>query len=122
MPAKTPEELEEMFTDAVNRRDLDALAALYEPDAIWVTEPGQSVSGVPAIREVAAGYFALNPTFDMKTKAILTSGDVTLVYSSWTLSGTDGGEPLHLAGDSTAVLRRGPDGWRYVVDDPFGQG
>jgi hypothetical protein len=33
MPAYTPEAVHQLFTLAFNARDLDALVALYEPDA-----------------------------------------------------------------------------------------
>ena len=49
MPHKTALEWDQAFAEAFSNGDTDALLALYEPDAVWVTEPGQSVQGHAAI-------------------------------------------------------------------------
>jgi len=124
MPHKTAQEWDQAFAEAFNNGDTDALLALYEPDAVWVTEPGQSVQGQPAMAEAAAGYFAMNAMIDLTTKGVIDSGDVVVAYSGWTLTATgeDGGQ-LEMAGDSTVVLRRHPDGSLLcLIDDPWSSG
>ena len=37
MPATKPQDIHTLFLDAFNRGDVDALVALYEPDALLVT-------------------------------------------------------------------------------------
>jgi ketosteroid isomerase-like protein len=77
-----------------------------------------------AFAEVAAGYFAMNPTIELTTKGVLDAGDIVVAYSDWTLTATnEDGSPLEMAGDSTVVLRRQPDGALLcVVDDPWSSG
>jgi ketosteroid isomerase-like protein len=124
MPHKTAEEWDQAFAEAFSSCDVDALLALYEPKAVWVTEPGQSVQGAAAMAEAAAGYFALKPSINLTTKGVLDAGDIVVAYSGWTLTATgDDGRPLEMAGDSTVVLRRQPDGSLLcVVDDPWSSG
>ena len=51
----------------------------------------------------------------------LVVDDIALHVYDWTIAGTaaDGNE-VDLAGSTADVARRGPDGWRYVLDNPFG--
>ncbi|MEE2840687.1 MAG: nuclear transport factor 2 family protein [Acidobacteriota bacterium] len=65
MPAHSPEELDQLFSEALNAGDLDALVALYEPQAVFVSEPGQTVAGTAAIREVLGTFVSMNPKITM---------------------------------------------------------
>lgn len=39
----------------------------------------------------------------------------------WTIQGTAAdGQTVSLAGTTADVARRGADGWRFVLDNPFG--
>ena len=124
MPHKTAEEWDQAFAEAFSSWDIGALLALYEPDAVWVTEPGHSVKGALGMTGTATDYFALKPTIHLTTKSVLETGDIVLAYSGWTLTATnDDGSPLEMTGDSTVVLRRQPDGSLLcVIDDPWSSG
>ncbi|MBI3302673.1 MAG: nuclear transport factor 2 family protein, partial [Deltaproteobacteria bacterium] len=63
MPARKPEECDTLLVEAVNRGDLEAALALYEPNASFVQESDQVVTGRAAIREVMQGFLALKPKF-----------------------------------------------------------
>jgi hypothetical protein len=45
MTAHHPDDLDRLFADALNAGDLDALVALYEPDASLTPTPGKTVAG-----------------------------------------------------------------------------
>lgn len=124
MPHKTAQEWDQAFGEAFSNGDTEALLALYEPEAVWVTEPGESVQGSAAMAQVAAGYWALKPTMHMTTKAVLEAGELVVAYSGWRLTATnEDGSPLEMTGDSTVVLRRQPDGSLLcVIDDPWSSG
>ena len=49
MPAQRPEEVDNLFAQALNAGDLDALTALYEPQASLTPSPGTKVTGTAAI-------------------------------------------------------------------------
>lgn len=123
MPAQKPEEVHRLFEQAFNAGDLDALMALYEPAASLIPTPGQLVSGTEAVRAALAGYLAVKGRLAIETHRIVPAGDVALMYGRWTLTGTGpDGAPITMGGRNTEVVRRQPDGgWRYVVDDPFGE-
>ena len=122
MPARTPHEVYPLFTQAFAARDSDALVALYEPGATFTPQPGQVVTGHAAIREAIGGFLALNGDLKMQPATVIETGDLALLISKWTLSGTDpGGAAVDLAGQTADVVRRQADGsWLFVIDNPLG--
>ena len=121
MLAKTPEEIDRLFVQAFSAHDLDALVALYEPDAVLVPQQGQTVTGRDAIRETLKGFLTLCGEFRSEVKSVVQTGDLALVRSDWSLVGTaPGGCPVDLSGCGVAIVRRQPDGsWLFVIDNPF---
>jgi uncharacterized protein (TIGR02246 family) len=124
MPAHTPEGLDELFAQAFSSGDVDALIALFEPEANYHPEPGQVVTGTQAIREAVSGFLALHPKLALETKILSQTSDIALITANWHLTGTGpDGNPVDMRGQSVAVLRLQPDGtWRFVIDNPFGLG
>ena len=97
--------------------------SLYEPGAMTVPQPGPAVSGQMAIREVMTAFLALKPQFGLQLRKAFQANDIALLFSTWTLTGTDpnGGGPVEMAGQTSDVVRRQPDGtWLFVIDVPFG--
>lgn len=122
--ARTPEEVHELWAQRFSAGDLDGLVALYEPDAALAPPGGEVVTGHAAIREVLGGFLALNGRFEMHPRQVVRAGDVAILYSEWTLTGTgpDGGE-LAMGGRTTDVVRRQPAGtWAIAIDNPYGAG
>jgi uncharacterized protein (TIGR02246 family) len=119
-----PEDTIRRFSSLLAEGDLDALVDLYEPDAAFAPQPGQTVSGREAIREALRPFLALEPRMTGEVEQVLTAGETALVANRWTLSGTQpDGSPVELAGVSADVLRRRPDGsWGIAIDDPWGGG
>ena len=120
MPAMQPAQVDELFAEAFNDADVDALVALYEPTAPLVAHTGDIVADPVARRAYVEGFFAMNPKIDLHTDRIIENGDLALVYSPWTVTGTaPDGSPVEMAGDSVVVLRRQADGsWRFAIDNP----
>jgi uncharacterized protein (TIGR02246 family) len=124
MPARKPEELDQLFAQAFNSGDLDALMALYEPQASFNPEPGQTATGIETIRQAMSGFLAINPKLTLEAKTLNQAGDIALTTGRWHLTGTDpDGNAVDMRGQSVEVSRRQPDGtWRFVIDNPFGLG
>ncbi|MFQ5913066.1 MAG: YybH family protein [Nitrospinota bacterium] len=122
MPARNPEELDRLFSEALNSGNLDALLALYEPQATLTPEPGQVVTGTQAIGEALSAFLAGNPRITLENKTLAQTGDIALSTANWELSGTGpDGNPMKMAGHSVEVARRQPDGnWLFVIDTPWG--
>jgi uncharacterized protein (TIGR02246 family) len=126
MPAHTPEEVHRLWAEAFSAHDLEAVMALYEPQATLIP-PGQEVpnlvlTGAEAVREHLSGLLALKPKFELEFKKAIQAGDIALLLSEWTLSATDpDGNAVEMEGRTTDVVRRQPDGsWLVVIENPSG--
>jgi ketosteroid isomerase-like protein len=124
MPARHPEELDRLFSEALNAGDLDALAALYEPHATIRPIPGEAVHGIAAIREALAGFIGMKPTIRMSVKTLGHANGLALTTSRWELTGTGpDGSTITMNGQGVEVARQQADGtWRFVIDTPWGLG
>lgn len=117
-----PVELDRMFEQALNAGDIDALVALYEPDAALMPMPGNLVVGAAAIRKALEGFIAAKPTIRTSGRLVSQTGDVALLANRWTLelTGPDG-KPATMNGTAVEVARRQPAGhWLFAMDMPFG--
>ena len=123
MPAHTPEEVASLLGQAFNAGDLESLLALYEPEAAFVAQPGEVVTGTEAIREALGGFLALKPIFELEVKKVFRAGDIALSFVDWTLTGTGPeGETISMSGQGSDVLRQQHDGsWLFVIDNPYGR-
>jgi len=119
MPAHQPGELHAIFSEAFNRGDVDALAALYESGATLVVN-GESVTGVERVRAAIEAWLT-PPRGHMRldTHAIIESpAGLAVLHGRWSIE--TGSAPTTTAhGVSTEVARRQEDGtWRFVIDCP----
>jgi uncharacterized protein (TIGR02246 family) len=120
MPAHTPSEVHSIFQDAFNRGEVEALVALYEPNAVLVVNR-QPVIGQEAIRQAYQRMLARQGRMELETRSLLESGEgLAVLHGSWSLhfSAADGAMTT-VHGLSTEVVRRQPDGrWLFVIDEP----
>ena len=122
MAARTPDEIDRLFAQALNAGDLDALVALYEPQASLMPSPGKIVVGTAAIREALAAFVAGKPSMTLAPSVVSQTGDLALVTAAWQLqiTGPDG-KPAQMSGHSVEVVRKQPGGhWLFAIDMPFG--
>lgn len=124
MPAHKPEECDLLISDAIKAKDMEAVLALYEPNAAFVLASGEVVTGQAAIRKAIQPFMELEQ-FDFTTdiKAFLNADqDIAMLRGTWTATakGPDG-KLIKLAGKNVEVVRRQPDGtWRFMIDNPQG--
>jgi uncharacterized protein (TIGR02246 family) len=118
----TPSDTVTRFIEAVNRGDLDAAVAFYEPDAVLVARPGQLAQGAQQIRAALAGFVQLKAVVRSTAEQVVQSGDIALYIGRWTLHGVDpSGAPVTMGGESSDILRRQRDGrWLIALDNPWG--
>jgi uncharacterized protein (TIGR02246 family) len=125
MPARTPRQCDDLFARHLEAGDVDAVVALYEPDACLVLEGGRVARGTRAIRKAIATFAAMKPRFEMNVHRIVKAGDgIAVLYNDWTLSAT-GPDGVSFAdrGRAIEVVRRQRNGtWRFTVDDPRARG
>jgi uncharacterized protein (TIGR02246 family) len=123
MPAMEPEQMHGLFEEAFNAGDLEALMALYEPDAALVPQPGALAEGTAAIRESLQWFLDRRGRITLDTKLVLRVGDLAYLANRWSLSGgtMPDGSPAELGAATAEVARRQPDGaWLYVIDNAWG--
>lgn len=118
---KDPREAVKASEVAIKAGDVDSMVNLYEPEAMFVSAPGQAATGSEATRQTIAGFLAAKPRFELNIGSFHQAADLALESYEWKLEGTDrDGMPMVLSGTGSAVLRRQADGrWLYVIDNPF---
>jgi ketosteroid isomerase-like protein len=108
--ARTPEEITTLFVERANAADVDALAGLYEEDAVMAFPPGRTTVGRAAIRELFVQMLASSPRFEHEESLpAIVVGDIALTGTP----SRDG------KGTRAQVVRRQPDGtWQRLIDRP----
>ena len=122
MGPNKPEDMHKLFTAAFNSGNLEALMALYEPDAQLVPQPGQVTTGHEAIRQALLQFLALKGTMQVTTRYVIREGAIALLSGQWHLKGSGpDGKSVEMGGKSVEVARRQPSGeWLLMIDHPFG--
>jgi ketosteroid isomerase-like protein len=116
-PPSTPAGINAAFAAGYNARDVDALLALYEPEAVVTNPDGSVATGTDAIRVHVEHLVEIGGSMTSLNRYAIPNGDLALVGADWEIVFEDGREPI--AGRSAEVVRRQPDGsWRYVLDHP----
>jgi ketosteroid isomerase-like protein len=120
MPAHNPEQLHSLFVEAFNAADIEALMALYEPDACIEPEPGKIIEGAAGVRNALNGLLAVNGQISMQTRKAVQCRDLAVLHGDWSLAGTGpDGNRVTFGGQTTEVARQQTDGtWRFVIDLP----
>ncbi|MFB0619448.1 nuclear transport factor 2 family protein [Streptomyces sp. AGS-58] len=112
----------EIFLQVFNSGDGELFDRLYRADAI------SNFSGEPLTGEARKEFFkeflAAKPTLQAEVTHSWVAGDVALIGVRFVIDGTDGdGQPMHLEGTCTDVLRRVEDGrWLMAIDRPVDGG
>lgn len=117
-----PEEFHSRFAAAFNSGNVEAVMALYEPEATLVPQPGQVVQGREALRQALLQFLALKGTMEVTSIFTVKGSGVVLTRGQWKLTGTGpDGKPIEMRGRSVEILRQQPNGeWLLAVDHPFG--
>ena len=123
MPATEPEQMHREFEQAFNDGDLDALMALYEPDAALIPQPGTVAEGTAGIRESLRWFLDRGGRITLDTKLVVRVRDLAFLTNRWSLTGgtMPDGSPAELGAATAEVARLQPDGtWLYVIDNAWG--
>src|SRR5436190_2132074 len=83
MPAYCPAEIHTLFRSAFNLGDVEALIALYEPNAILVVD-GNSVSGRENIRKALESVLRRHGRMTLETRSVVESQEgLAVLYGRW---------------------------------------
>ena len=123
-PTDESHALNRAWRDAFNAGDLERLMTMYEPDAVLVPGPdAEPIQGHDAIAASLTWFLSLSGRLEFTPRYWLASGDLALASMAFEMTGGHDadGNPVTLAGVTTELARRQPDGsWKYVIDHPFG--
>jgi uncharacterized protein (TIGR02246 family) len=111
--------VDEAWIRAVKAGNVDAIVALYAPDAVLYPPDALEARGTAAIRasyaEMLGAVVVNDATIDSQYQ---TTGDVSVGFGKATLTMTPkaGGSPQMMSVRVTAVARKIGGKWLYVVD------
>ena len=119
---KHAEDIHRLFAEAVNASNLDALVALYEPDAAVIERTGERTEGVDNIRQHLAHLLTMRPRITIQGSRVHRKGDLALLSSHWIATATaPDGSPVRMEFHGAELAREQPDGtWRLILDNPWG--
>jgi uncharacterized protein (TIGR02246 family) len=119
VPIRDPKQGYQVWADAFNSGDIEALMAFYTPDAIYMAEPGRQVSGKEAIRATYQEVMSLKVPITLEMLDIAVVGDIAQTRGRWSMRGTSAdGQPVGMGSSTLAeVWKRQPDGtWLVMID------
>ena len=111
--------VDDAWVKAVTAGDVEAVVALYAPDAVLYAPDSMEARGTAAIRALYTAMFAANtvsnPSF---TTTYQTSGDLATGWGTVTLTFTPkaGGTPQTMTVRVTEVVKKVNGKWLYVAD------
>jgi ketosteroid isomerase-like protein len=104
-----PQDWPALFTQQLNAGNLDAVMALYEPDARFVAASGETVAGSDRIREALSGLVRAKTKLHSRVIKAVGSGDVALLYTDFEGSALDPtGKTVERQYHAIEVLRPNP--------------
>ncbi|HEV2226747.1 MAG TPA: SgcJ/EcaC family oxidoreductase [Nitrososphaerales archaeon] len=124
IPAYQPEDCDRLLMEAMEKGDIETTVALYETDAVLLTESGAPMKGREAIRRHNEKFMSLKTKTTIDEIKTMISGDGSIATTRMKCTSffiDPSGNQVRLLTNTLEVVRRQPDGtWRFVIDDPFG--
>jgi uncharacterized protein (TIGR02246 family) len=119
-----PEDWPRVFEQQLNAGDLDAVMALYDSEAHFVTPSGEMLVGAESIRKVVGGMIKARTQMQSKVVRAVTVGDIAQLYTDFAATTVDSsGKTTLMHQKAIEVLRRQTDGgWKLIMGDPNGRG
>ncbi|HEX6759710.1 MAG TPA: nuclear transport factor 2 family protein [Propionibacteriaceae bacterium] len=119
-PVNDARELHTSWADRFNAQDVDGMLALAETESVFVPQPTVVATGND-VRGALEQFLAIGLPITMNVRNVYASGDIALVIADWSLKGTGAdGSDVDMSGSTADIARRGPGGWKFVIDNPFG--
>lgn len=120
--AESPAQMNGIFAAAYNSGAVENLLALYEPQAVLITQAGESLIGLEAIKSELQNLLKLGGEMTSENQYALQMENIALLRAKFVLkTTTPKGDPLEITGNTSEVVRQQSDGrWLYIIDHPFG--
>ena len=121
MPAHRAADIHALFEQAFNAGDVEAIADLYEPDAVLVVN-GEPVIGRERIRHAFETLVARRGRMTLTTRTVVEGRrGLAVLHGDWVIEPATGtGSERGTRGLSTEVVRQQPNGtWLFAIDNPY---
>jgi uncharacterized protein (TIGR02246 family) len=115
-----PEDWPLLFVQYLNSGDLEAVAALYAPNARFVARSGETIIGHDRIRDMLTRMIRLKTKLQSQVIRTINVDEVAVLYTDFQGTTMDASEKtIDVRYNAIEVLRQQPDGcWKLIVGDP----
>jgi ketosteroid isomerase-like protein len=98
------------------------MMALYAPEAVFITKDGRTITDRTEIAAQFQHDMSLGLPLKANVRHVFVGDDTAQIVVDWSIDGkSPDGEPVHLGGSASDIVRRGADGfWRYIIDNNQG--
>lgn len=109
-----------MFEQYFNAGDLDAVMTLYEKEARFVSQSGETLVGCDAIRKVLGALIDAKTQLHSRVLRAVSVGDIAHLYTDFEGTTIDSSrKTVPVRSKAIEVLRRQPEGdWKLIMGDP----
>lgn len=107
------------WIDAFNSHDIDALMALYDPEATYSTHTGPRKFTLETIKEGCINHFMIKPHASVIEEQVIAGRDLGYYTGRFTMKGINPEDNSEMSerGRVVVIFRKSADGvWRLVFD------
>ena len=117
-----PEGVIPSLIERFNSGKVEAMMALYAPEAVFIAKDGRTITDRTEIAAQFQRDMSLGLPLKANVRQVFVGDDTAQIVVDWSIDGTGpDGEHVHLEGSASDVVHRGADGrWRYVIDNALG--
>jgi uncharacterized protein (TIGR02246 family) len=117
-----PEGVIPSLLERFNSGKIEAMMALYAPEAVFVAKDGRTITDRAEIAAQFQRDMSLGLPLKANVRHVFVGDDTAQIVVDWAIDGKGpGGEDVHLGGSASDIVRRGADGrWRYIIDNNQG--
>ena len=117
-----PEGVIPSLIERFNSGKVEAMMALYAPEAVFIAKDGRTITDHTEIAAELERDLRLGLPLQAKTRHVFVADDTAQIVLDWSIDGTGpDGKHVHLGGAASDIARRGADGrWRYLIDNRLG--
>ena len=117
----SPAEVSKAFAEAINTGDVQSALDLYRDDAVLLAPDGSQARGTDAIGQLLKNVISMRGEMTIHVRSVVVTGDFAVASEDWTMRLEAGGSNENeQRGQSIVCFARGVDGWRFVIDAPWG--
>ena len=105
-----------------NSGKIEAMMALYAPEAVFVANDGRTITDRTEIAAQFQRDMSLGLPLKANVRHVFVGDDTAQIVLDWSIDGTGAdGKIVHMHGTASDIMRRGADGfWRYFIDNNQG--